>query len=453
VNPKRQIDFTPIPFHLSSMNLHIRGAGHSADSVVIFVHGLNGEGYKTWGEFPRRIFEGTAGIKPDVAIFDYFSGKRRYLRARPQVPQVAEALARCIGELAGSYDQVFVVAHSLGGLISRDAVRFYLQNLDQSPRELKRLAGLILFSSPLKGSKWAIRFAWPAMIEIKYLRRNAEYQSSIQEFFNKNVDTTDLDRFGNRDYMLPIFAGFGDKDWVVNLESATDGIFHKQQHSFRAGHSKIVKPTLEAFEQVTWLEEKIHNVSLHRAKIREQLYRDRRANDSVAGRGKGRLVTEMLSSPAVHEWRVAYHDVVDSASTQLVDVLDIADAEQGSDMLISVHAAVDIVNNAPASETNLKLSKGLYDNREADIRIVSIGSPKAHAKKLLLDQLVPSGSASSRPWLFIDAVDDVQQLRERLNEYLSLMTGVIEQQMRWASHRSIGRRMADNEAIMSVGDF
>ena len=71
---RQQIDFTPIPFALCRAALHQRGIPPKADSVVIFVHGLNGGGYSTWGEFPERMFVSTYGVKPDVAVFDYFSG-------------------------------------------------------------------------------------------------------------------------------------------------------------------------------------------------------------------------------------------------------------------------------------------------------------------------------------------------------------------------------------------
>ncbi|WP_231996341.1 hypothetical protein [Mycobacterium scrofulaceum] len=274
-----QLVFAPVSFELCRAALHLRMLPPRTDSVVVFVHGLNGDGYLTWGEFPKRMFESTYGVTPDVAVFDYFSGRRRYLRVRPSVPQVAEELARCIVELQGIYDQVFLIAHSLGGLIAKDAVRIYLQQYSQEPDSVKRLAGLLHFASPLKGSKWAVRFAWPAVIEIRYLWRGAKYQSDIHEFFDSNVDTTDLDRRGNRAYMLPIYAAYGEHDCVVGRKSATYGVFHKQRHPFSTGHSKIVKPTTASYEQVTWVENKLIDISYNRTKVREQLDRDRRASN------------------------------------------------------------------------------------------------------------------------------------------------------------------------------
>lgn len=275
----QQTSFMQIPFGLCRAVLHRRGVPPKTDSVVLFVHGLNGEGYSTWGDFPALMFASTYGVKPDVAIFDYFSGKRRYLRARSSVPQVAEELAHCIVELQQVYDQVFLIAHSLGGLIAKDAVRIYLQHHDQEPNPTKRLAGLIHFASPLAGSRWALRFLWPAIIEIRYLWRRSSYQSDIREFFDRNVDTTDLDRRGNRVYMMPTYAAYGEHDWVVDRKSATAGVFHDQRHEFRANHSQIVKPTMASQEQVKWVENKLREITSNRGKIREQVYRDQRASN------------------------------------------------------------------------------------------------------------------------------------------------------------------------------
>lgn len=437
------------------MNLHVRAESRRSDSVVVFVHGLNGDGYRTWGDFPRRIFESTDGTKPDVAVFDYFSGWRRYWRARPRVPQVAKALANCIQELHRKYDQVFLVAHSLGGLISRDAIRFYLQHLNQSPRELKRLAGLIVFASPLKGSKWALRYAWPALIEIKYLRPNSKYQTSVRKFFEMNIDTTDLDRFGNRNYMIPIYAAYGEKDWIVNFRSATDDVFHQQQHPFRAGHSSIVKPTSSSFEQVTWVEQILNDIALHRSQIREQMYRDDRAiNAPGSTKRRGSFVTEMISTSSVHDWRAAYYDVLNTASTQRVQVLDCNEVGDDPDMIIAVHSAQDIVDNAPETDASIEKSKDLHETRKADVRIVSVGRPRELAKQTVLRRVVPTTVDSTPPWLFVDAVDDTQQLRGQIDQYVRLMTNVLDRDLGWKRHKATGRRESDdNLAIMSEGDF
>jgi hypothetical protein len=56
-----QLNFTPVEFKLCRAALHLRVLPPRTDSVVIFVHGLNGDGYSTWGEFPERMFDSTYG--------------------------------------------------------------------------------------------------------------------------------------------------------------------------------------------------------------------------------------------------------------------------------------------------------------------------------------------------------------------------------------------------------
>jgi triacylglycerol esterase/lipase EstA (alpha/beta hydrolase family) len=143
VNCKRQPLFRAFGFENLAMNLHQHEEPRSVDSLVIFVHGLNGSGYKTWGIFPELAFNGEVSpLTVDVAIFDYFSGKRRWKRVKPRANLVANTLAQCIAEVQPDYHQIYVVAHSMGGLIAKDAVRLYLQKYDADRTLLKRLAGI-----------------------------------------------------------------------------------------------------------------------------------------------------------------------------------------------------------------------------------------------------------------------------------------------------------------------
>ena len=166
---------------------------------------------------------------------------------------VANSLAQCIAEIQSKYTQIFLVAHSMGGLISKDAARIYLEKYDANRTLLKRLSGIVLFGCPQRGSRWAIPFFTPLVIEIKYLRNGSKYQRRLRKFFRENVDDTDLPQKGNRDFMIATYAASGDKDFVVTTKSAIADVFPRQCNNFRSNHRSLVKPTQAEHPQVTWL--------------------------------------------------------------------------------------------------------------------------------------------------------------------------------------------------------
>jgi len=253
VRSEPQVNFAPLEFGQLNMTLHEHYQPRSTDTLVVFVHGLSGKGYETWGGFPKLVFESQASTVVDVAVFDYFSGKRRIFRVRPRAHLVANSLAQCIAEIQSKYTQIFLVAHSMGGLISKDAARIYLEKYDANRTLLKRLSGIVLFGCPQRGSRWAIPFFTPLVIEIKYLRNGSKYQRRLRKFFRENVDDTDLPQKGNRDFMIATYAASGDKDFVVTTKSAIADVFPRQCNNFRSNHRSLVKPTQAEHPQVTWL--------------------------------------------------------------------------------------------------------------------------------------------------------------------------------------------------------
>ena len=145
VRSEPQVNFAQLEFGQLNMTLHERYHPRSTDTLVVFVHGLSGKGYATWDSFPKLVFESQGSTVVDVAVFDYFSGKRRIFRVRPRAHLVANSLAQCIAEVQSKYSQIFLVAHSMGGLISKDAVRIYLEKYDSDRTLLKRVSGIVLF--------------------------------------------------------------------------------------------------------------------------------------------------------------------------------------------------------------------------------------------------------------------------------------------------------------------
>jgi hypothetical protein len=89
------------------------------------------------GQVPaRHLFDDQSRDPVDVALFDYFSGLRRRILQRPPVPWIARILTERLQELSRDYDEIFIVAHSMGGLISMDALRSYIAQRDEEPGDV-----------------------------------------------------------------------------------------------------------------------------------------------------------------------------------------------------------------------------------------------------------------------------------------------------------------------------
>src|SRR5207245_4033522 len=91
---------------------------------VVFVHGLGGERYDTWGHFPRFLYEDLPGV--DVGMYAYRTALKR-LRYTKSIALEEEADIFG-GELRVlPYERIVLIGHSLGGVVVRTVVaRFAL---------------------------------------------------------------------------------------------------------------------------------------------------------------------------------------------------------------------------------------------------------------------------------------------------------------------------------------
>jgi len=116
--------------------------------AIIFVHGLGGDAHYTWGE-SNSFME---LLRADPAFADYGITSVRYpsriLGHYPSLPQLASSFAKCLDESFDKNGQLVIIAHSLGGIIARQA-------LVQSGWQYRehQIVTLITLASPFDGSK------------------------------------------------------------------------------------------------------------------------------------------------------------------------------------------------------------------------------------------------------------------------------------------------------------
>ena len=239
MNARNQWRFKKFRFDEARLNLHCHRGDLRAKRLIVFVHGLNGGGYHTWGKFPQFVFDDPLRDPVDVALFDYFSGLRRRIFERPPVPVIAQILTERLQDLSKDYDEIFIIAHSLGGLISTDTLRNYIAQRDEEPGLLRVLAGAIFISTPWSGSTVCTRkdpACWYASgnscNSIAHTNNNyviSSVRRSIRRTRSKSPHSDTNCLFG-RSWVAAI--------GVVERSSATLGIDEDQIRTADVGHQK-----------------------------------------------------------------------------------------------------------------------------------------------------------------------------------------------------------------------
>lgn len=120
--------------------------------VIIFVHGLSGSADGTWGDLVRCVRSDEAFARHTL---DFYSFPTKLIRLPfaaplPGLRSIAEGLTTFIQERHGDKQEIWLVAHSLGGLIVRQMVVAELR----SSRTLK-VTKIALIAVPNNGSMLA----------------------------------------------------------------------------------------------------------------------------------------------------------------------------------------------------------------------------------------------------------------------------------------------------------
>src|SRR6185437_1790243 len=106
--------FAPVAAVRYQINVHQHPVGRRR--VLVFVHGLAGSAYKTWGNFLRFCFD-DEDTATDVAVFGYPTLLKRAVGRQVPIDRTVVHLEQEIASLAQEYKEVFLVGHSLGGLL------------------------------------------------------------------------------------------------------------------------------------------------------------------------------------------------------------------------------------------------------------------------------------------------------------------------------------------------
>src|SRR5713226_5938503 len=232
-------EFEPLDVKAEPLVIHRRPGG-IPPNLVVFVHGLGGSRYGTWGSFPKFLFNDFKQDGLDVGLYSYRTAFHRLrLTASIDLEREATVLADAIRDLPSDYRRVILIAHSMGGLLIKAAVTSLI---DRDEREaLARTAGLILMATPQAGSVRVPRFLGSFSRDARALKPHGELVTRITEIFTDRVSQLPVPDDPRR-FVIPVWAVLSPEDLWVDRLSAGLQIPSQRRKEVRGSHTSIVKP-------------------------------------------------------------------------------------------------------------------------------------------------------------------------------------------------------------------
>lgn len=228
--------------------------------AVLFVHGFTGNHADTWinarngASFPHLIHQDNKLADYDVFSFQYNTSAV----SGTSIKSIARQLADEINGGMKRYEQIVIIAHSMGGLVS---MRYILDQL-AAGKDL-RIRGLLLYCVPITGSylvtmakaaRVVLQFAVPkgsTVASLIGLNKQIKQMDSASEFVQELNDEWSLrvvngghsSEDAKRRTLLPVRVVTGTKDLVVKEVSAKGTYGSIDWHPIDHGHAKLVKPS------------------------------------------------------------------------------------------------------------------------------------------------------------------------------------------------------------------
>lgn len=212
----------------------------SASERLIFVHGFGGHYQKTWGQLPCLMAEDSGFDHTDFHFLGYDSGVGKFL-----VADIASLAQRLITILLHecSQDTVRIIAHSMGGLIVKEAVAEVLSY--GKAQELSRLRHVVFCSTPHLGVVKAnfFQFMGKHVKELKalgpaILKSHSIWMSRVVQRIPRLEEDITHERYSLSVIITNVWAT---NDKMVTFGNAT-ALTADRDLTLPGDHSSIVKP-------------------------------------------------------------------------------------------------------------------------------------------------------------------------------------------------------------------
>ena len=199
-------------------------------SLLIFISGLGGA--KTWGSLISLMSNDSSLKKFDAYVFDSLDSGGNIIQSSAELKRFIES------DRISIYNELYIVAHSIGGIITKDYLLDRLKT--SSPSEMKEKHVLFIGTPHIKDTFTAPPFK-KVFANIFYfmlsdLAKDALNSTGIKDINARWIDIVE----SNQDNYIKNLALFGNDDKVVGPEDLSD-IFIGEYLVIRGTHLGIAQ--------------------------------------------------------------------------------------------------------------------------------------------------------------------------------------------------------------------
>jgi pimeloyl-ACP methyl ester carboxylesterase len=207
-----------------------------ADTVIVFVHGIMGDGASTWTSdaatyWPTMLTTDKTFDGADIFVYSYSTG----FWATSSIDELAENMRSVlIADGVSNYQKIVFLSHSMGGLVTR---AYLLKNRNVAEHTFFAY----FFSTPTTGSQIASIAQYlssnPQLAKMKFLKAEDYLADLLRQWLAAS-------------FKFPSYCAYEKKatkgvSLVVNMDSAV-ALCTKAVDPIDADHIGIVKPTSQS---------------------------------------------------------------------------------------------------------------------------------------------------------------------------------------------------------------
>jgi pimeloyl-ACP methyl ester carboxylesterase len=227
--------------------------------IILFVHGLNSTA-KTWLPFLSEAFSAPELQSFDFGLFNYQTSMFSRLNPFQRLPRVedwARVLASTIQTTILNqerYDSFVLVGHSMGGLVSKFAVRCLVES--DMPAAM-RLHSLFTYGTPNHGSSRVSAIGSLLSPDLALLRAFSASIHDLQTFWNSRIsaipDTPGKTTVHQR-------AVISVKDYWVAPMSGISALPERFVLRLASSHAGLIRPSGATDPRVRWFTEQLRAI-------------------------------------------------------------------------------------------------------------------------------------------------------------------------------------------------